>query len=189
MIKKLFFFFCIMLLASCSYDSPCTLCGQGCDSGCYDEVEQTPRTCPLVYLRDTAYTQLVQHKDAFQVTLVGYNGHCHLDIRNNRSQAVVEPIFIIRRLSATDETNVPFAFYTSTEYGPDSHRRYQVYYEVATIPEFEKEIRYIGKKAQVRLPQDLLFSYGINLGLVIKPREQIYNNRYFDNHFDYSEDK
>ena len=144
--------------------------------------------CPLVTLQDTEYTVLVQHKDAYQIILTGYYGDCYLSRRKYQSYAIIQPIFTIRRLEAGDQTNVPFNFYVSASAGPVSGQFYRHYHEIATLPEFDKETRYVGSKITVPLPDSVKYSYNINLGLEIEPKEQIYNNRYFNEHFDYSED-
>ncbi len=145
--------------------------------------------CPLITLEDTDYTVMVQHKDAFQISLVGYYGDCHMSNKKHHSYAIIQPIFMIRRLEATEQTNVPFDFYVEAVQGPTSGQFYRHYHEIATIPEFDKEVRYVGRKVRVFLPEAVKYMYEMNLGLEIKPREQIYNNRYFDEHFDYSEDR
>lgn len=144
--------------------------------------------CPLVTMQNTEYTVLVQHKDAYQIILVGYYGDCYMSRRKYQSYAIIQPIFTIRRLEAGDQTNVSFDFYVSASAGPVSGQFYQRYHETATLPEFDKETRYIGSKIKVPLPESTKYSYNINLGLEVEPQEQIYNNRYFNYHFDYSED-
>ena len=145
--------------------------------------------CPLITLKDIDYTVMVQHKDTFQVSLVGYYGDCNMSMRKHHSFAIIQPIFMIRRLQATDQTNVPFDFYVEAVQGPISGQFYRKYHEIATLPEFDKEVRYVGRKVRVFFPEAIKHTYEMNLGLVISPREQIYNNRYFNEHFDYSEDK
>ena len=78
---------------------------------------------------------------------------------------------------------MPFDYYVKTTYGSQKH------HVVATIPEFEKEVRYLARPVNVTLPYKQRFETPISIGLVIEPEEQIYNNRYFDEKFDYSEEK
>lgn len=145
--------------------------------------------CPLISLQDTDYTPIIQHKDTFQISLLGYYADCNLRQRKHQSYAIVQPIFMIRRLQATGQVNVPFDFYLEVVQGPASIQFRRQYHEIATIPEFDKEVRYVGQKVKVSLPETHKYNYPMNLGLVISPQEQIYNNRYFNEHFDYSEDK
>ena len=76
--------------------------------------------CPRVVIpRDTAYlTQIVNYREEFQISLVGYEGHCYFDTRVNRDKAVINPVFKIKRLRRSDETDVHFAYYTETVKGP-----------------------------------------------------------------------
>ena len=68
--------------------------------------------CPRVVIpRDTAYlTQIVNYREEFQISLVGYEGHCYFDTRVNRDKAVINPVFKIKRLRRSDETDVHFAY-------------------------------------------------------------------------------
>ena len=64
--------------------------------------------CPRVVIpRDTAYlTQIVNYREEFQISLVGYEGHCYFDTRVNRDKAVINPVFKIKRLRRSDETSI-----------------------------------------------------------------------------------
>lgn len=79
--------------------------------------------CPRVVIpRDTAYlTQIVNYREEFQISLVGYEGHCYFDTRVNRDKAVINPVFKIKRLRRSDETDVHFAYYTETVKGPPAY--------------------------------------------------------------------
>ncbi len=177
MLKRFLFLSLLFLAASCRPFQCCS-----------DEYKEA-QICPLVNLRNTSFTRVVQHMDSFEITLVGYNGSCFMDGRLGRSRAQVQPIFVIRRLEAGDTKNVPFDFYTETTYGPADYVGKRTYHQIATIPEFQKEIRYVGKTVSVPLPDTMKYNYGIILGLVINPEEQIYNDRTFNAKFDYSEEK
>lgn len=178
MLKRLFILSIFIFLSSCSH-------GQWF----WEEESKEPTICPLINMRDTSYAKFVQHLDSYQIMLVGYNGSCFMDPMGRNSRAIIQPVFVIRRQKAVDTVDVPFKFYTETTYGPADFVGRRTYNQIATIPEFQKEIHYTGQKVEVKLPEILKNGYAVNLGLVIDPAEQIYNNRTFDNTFNYSEEK
>ena len=85
----------------------------GCQSGVMDY-----ETCPRVQIiRDNAYlTQVVNYREEFQINLIGYDGYCYMDRKINQNKALIKPIFQIKRLRPSDETDVHFAFYTAAVY-------------------------------------------------------------------------
>ena len=97
--------------------------------------------------------------------------------------AVVQPVFRIRRLETGKKVNVPFEYYIQTAYGTRKERI------VATMPEFKKEILYTSQPVKIAIPYKLRYDTAINIGLIVNPRAQIYNNQYFDKNFDPAEEK
>ena len=103
----------------------------GCQSGVMDY-----ETCPRVQIiRDNAYlTQVVNYREEFQINLIGYDGYCYMDRKINQNKALIKPIFQIKRLRPSDETDVHFAFYTETVKGPPQYIGKKTHFAVATIP-------------------------------------------------------
>ncbi len=138
--------------------------------------------CPRVVIpRDTAYlTQIVNYREKFQISLVGYEGHCYFDTRVNRDKAVINPVFKIKRLRRSDETDVHFAYYTETVKGPPAYLGKKTYYMAVAVPADETETTYTAPSIEVKIPPEMKYEFDINLGLVISPEEAKYNRRTFD---------
>ncbi len=162
--SRIFALFFILLLASCR------LGGDG------------DKLCPRVNIpRDSSYlTQIVNYREEFQISLIGYEGHCYFDTRVNRDKAVINPTFKIKRLRKSDETDVHFAYYTETIKGPPAYLGKKTYYLSVTIPENEKELIYTADSVEVKIPPEMKYEFDINLGLYITPEEAKYNQRTFD---------
>ena len=103
----------------------------GCQSGVMDY-----ETCPRVQIiRDNAYlTQVVNYREEFQINLIGYDGYCYMDRKINQNKALIKPIFQIKRLRPSDETDVHFAFYTETVKGPRTLPRTEVHWYRKMLP-------------------------------------------------------
>lgn len=173
MVKKIIFVAVLMLISACASTEESPL-------------DKDTMTCPLVFINKNEYATLIFNKVPVQIALTGYNGTCNIVDKRNMSYAVIEPIFEIRRLVNDEIERVPFTYYVSSDYGyPQSYREYK---EVAYIPRYSKTARFVGHKIKVPLPEELKYNYGINMGLIIKPSEQIYNNRYFNFHFNGDEE-
>lgn len=157
----LFFVFCV---------AACRLGGDG------------EKMCPRVNIpRDSSYlTQIVNYREEFQISLIGYEGHCYFDTRVNRDKAVINPVFKIKRLRKSDETDVHFAYYTETIKGPPAYLGKKTYYLSVTIPENEKELTYTADSVEVKIPPKMKYEFDINLGLHITQEEAKYNQRTFD---------
>lgn len=138
--------------------------------------------CPRVnILRDSSYlTQIVNYREEFQISLIGYEGHCYFDSRVNKDKAVINPIFKIKRLRKSDETDVHFAYYTETIKGPPAYLGKRTYYLAVSIPENERELIYKADSVEVKIPPQMKYEFDINLGLVISKEESKYNQRTFD---------
>ncbi len=149
----------------------------GCRLGGSDEA-----ICPRVVIpRDTAYlTQIVNYREEFQISLLGYEGHCYFDTRVNRDKAVINPVFKIKRLRKSDETDVHFAYYTETVKGPPAYLGKKTYYLAVTLAFDETEKIYTAPAVEVKIPPEMKYEFDINLGLVISPEEMRYNRRTFD---------
>ena len=135
----------------------------GCNYGYMDY-----ETCPRVQIiRDNAYlTQVVNYREEFQINLIGYDGYCYYDKKIEQNKALIKPIFQIKRLRPSDETDVHFAFYTETVQGPPQYIGKKTHYAVATIPADALEIEYTAPQVMVYVPEEYKYSYDINMGLV-----------------------
>ena len=100
--------------------------------------------------------------------------------RVNRDKAVINPVFKIKRLRRSDETDVHFAYYTETVKGPPAYLGKKTYYMAVAVPADETEMTYTAPSVEVKIPPEMKYEFDINLGLVISPEEAKYNRRTFD---------
>ena len=142
--------------------------------------------CPRVQvIRDESYlTQFVNYEETFQISIVGYEGYCHYNSSVERYQGIIRPIFKIRKIRPSDETDVRFSYYTETARGPIEYLGKKTYYVTAHIASDAIETEYKAPAVRVYIPDTMLYDYDINLGLWISPEEAKYNRRTFD--VDYS---
>lgn len=143
--------------------------------------------CPQVQIiRDNSYlTQFVKYKETFQISVSGYEGYCYYDRTLQRNRAVIEPVFKIKRLRPSDETDVRFSYYTETVKGPPEYLGKKTYFVTAHIGLDDKETIYKASAVNVFIPPEMLYGYDINLGLWISPEEALYNRRTFDINYRY----
>lgn len=147
------------------------------------------RICPNVLIsRADAYLvqKDLQHEN-FLIELIGFDGYCFFDKRINHDKAVITPIFRIKRLRPTDETDVMFSYYTETVKGPPAYLGKKTHYAKAKIPLDKVTTEYKGEQAEVRIPPEMKYEYDINLGINIPKTEKKYNQRTFDVPLEYEE--
>jgi len=161
----------------------------GCGGWLFGE-DNKPHMCPMVQIsRDNSYlTQFVNYREAFQISISGYEGYCYYDRLLERHRAVISPVFKVRRLRPSDETDVRFSYYTETIKGPPEYLGKKTYHLTVNIPTNKIEIEYKSHPVNVFIPAEMLYEYDINLGLWISPEEAKYNNRTFDINYRYEEE-
>lgn len=143
--------------------------------------------CPQVQiLRDEAYlTQYVGYKETFQISISGHQGYCYYDNDVERYRAVIRPIFTIKRLTPSKESDVRFSYYTETVKGPPQYLGKKTYHLMVHIPPQKQEITYMAPETKVFIPQKMIKDYDVNLGLWISPNEAAYNKKTFDINYHY----
>ena len=150
----------------------------------------THGNCPQVQIiRDESYlTQFVNYKETFQISIVGYEGSCHYNSSVERYQAVIRPIFKIKRIRPSDETDVRFSYYTETVRGPIEYLGKKTYYVTAPIAADATESEYKASAVKVYIPDTMKYDFDVNLGLWISPEEAKYNRRTFDVNYELMEE-
>ena len=138
--------------------------------------------CPQVQIaRDDSYlTQFVNYKETFQISIIGYEGHCFYNQTIARYQAVIRPIFKIKRIRPSDETDVRFSYYTETARGPIEYLGKKTYHITAPIARNAVETEYKAPAVKAYIPETMRYDFDVSLGLWISPEEQKYNRRTFD---------
>ncbi len=170
MLKNFIVFLSVAFISSCSFWR----------SGEYN-------MCPRVQIsRDNSYlTQVVNYKEQFQISLIGFEGFCYFDSKVNQQKARVSALFEIKRLRPSDENAVDFAYYTSSVKGPKEFLGKKTYYEHVEIPADKKLVEYKSQPVDIRIPENMKYSFDIYLGMVISPEEYKYNKRTFDINYKY----
>ena len=164
----------------------CILFLSGC-SVLFGDNNSDINVCPQVQIvRDQSYlSQVVNYKETFQISIIGYEGFCYYDKKLERNRAMINPIFKIKRLRPSDETDVRFSYYTETVQGPPEYIGKKTYHLNVHIAEDELEKKYTANAVSVFIPPEMLYGYDINLGLWISPEEARYNQRTFDINYRY----
>lgn len=148
------------------------------------------RYCPLVTIdrADARLIQKVNYQDDFEIEFKGVEGFCWYDERVKQEKARITPVFVVRKLRGTDESDVHFSWFTNTVKGPPAYLGKKTYFVSASLAQGEriKELR--GDAVDVKIPRDMMYEFEIFAGLVISPREKKYNRRIFDVDFDYYEE-
>lgn len=162
----------------------------GCTEWIWSSSSSGSGLCPQVrILRGNSYlTQFVNYRETFQISINGYEGYCYYDTALARHRAVIRPIFKIKRLSPSDETDVRFSYYTETVKGPPAYLGKKTYYLTVKIKADELETTYKAPAVNVFVPAEMLDDYDINLGLWLRPDEERYNQRTFDINYRYIEE-
>lgn len=173
---KKYLLLALLFLSACQSDG--VFSGEGSDY------------CPQVQImRNESYlTQYANYQETFQISISGYEGYCYYEDKVERYRAVVTPIFKIRRLRPSDETDVRFSYYTETVQGPPEYIGKKTYFANAHIKKSEKETYYKGEEAKVFIPSEMVGNYDVNLGLWISPTEKQYNQRTFDTNYRFEEE-
>ena len=147
-------------------------------------------TCPQVQImRNESYlTQYSNYQETFQISISGVEGFCYYEDYLDNYRAVITPIFKIKRLRPSDETDVRFSYYTETVKGPPEYLGKKTQFVNAHIGLNEKEVYYKAPEAKVFVPLKMVGDYDINLGLWISPSEKQYNQKTFDINYRYIEE-
>ena len=161
----------------------------GCQKSFFSE-NFSGSACPQVQiLRNDSYlNQYMNGKETFQINIEGYEGFCYFDEYAERHRAVIRPIFRIKRLRSSDETDVRFSYYTETVKGPPEFLGKKTYYLDVSIARAEREKIYKAPEVSVFIPSEAVYDYDINLGLWLSPKERQYNQRTFDINYRYIEE-
>lgn len=149
---------------------------------CTTSVPEGYRQCPLVSIKreDARLIQIVNYQDNFEIELIGFEGFCYYDTRVNQEKAKITPIFEIKKLRDTDESDVQFSWFTNTIKGPPEFLGKKAYFVETSLSANQKYKKFKGKQVEVKIPQDMMYEFEIFAGLEISPQEKKYNQRLFD---------
>lgn len=121
----------------------------------------------------TRLTQTAGRVPESKVELIGYEGYCRLDARN-QTRAVIAPIFEVSRLTAASDETVRFSYYTDTGDNKAVLIGKQAYPVSVKVPEVGEKVMYQGDYIEVRIP-DGQPGFPIKMGLVLSDYQYRYN--------------
>ena len=166
--KKLLFLLVALFASSCSS---------------VDNTEQY--ACPEILIpRET--TRLYQNNgmaDDFQINLIGSSGFCYTEA--NRRYAVINPVFLIRRLEDSSTTNVDADFYVKTSAGGEDYVGTRTYSQSLNIPVSVKEHVVEGRKTTTRIPLPPYGDFKIYLGMALSNNAAQKSKKMFDINYKY----
>lgn len=151
-------------------------------TGCVSNIPAGYKQCPLISIKreDARLIQLVNYQDNYEIELVGVEGFCYFDTSVKKEKAVITPLFKIRKLRNTDESDIHFQWFTNTIKGPPAYLGKKTYFVEVTLSKDEREKEFKGKTVEVKIPADMMYEFEIFAGLELSKQEKKYNQRLFD---------
>ncbi len=144
-------------------------------SSCAGKQEVFVHYCPNVQIvpEFSRMTIMAGKEPEAKVELIGYEGYCRTDVRN-QAKAVVAPIFEVSRLNETSDKKVRFSYYTDTGSNKIVMLGKEKHSVVVDAPKIGEKIMYQGDYVELRIPEDQP-GYPIKLGLMLSNAQYRYN--------------
>ena len=144
-------------------------------SSCATKQEAFVNYCPNVQITPefSRMTIMAGKQPEAKVELIGYEGYCRTDARN-QAKAVVAPIFEGSRLTENSDKKVRFSYYSDTGSNKVALLGKEKYSVVVDAPKVGEKIMYQGDYIELRIPEDQP-GYPIKLGLMLSNAQYRYN--------------
>lgn len=144
--------------------------------------ERSYKQCPIITIKraDARLIQLANYQDNYEIELTGVEAFCYYDQRVKQEKARIVPIFKIRKLRNTDESDVHFSWFTETIKGPPAYLGKKSYFVEVSLQEDEREKEVKGKFVDVKIPKEEMYEFEIFAGLEMSKKEREYNQKIFD---------
>lgn len=158
MFKKVMLAVLCLFAASCASDEPVV------------------RYCPNVRIvpEFSHLTEMSGRVPEYKIELIGYEGYCRTDIRN-QTKAVISPIFEITRMTKISDDDINFAFYSDTSDNDKTKSLGKQSYPASVkIAKVGEKVIYQGDYIEVRIPNDMP-GFKIKLGLALNDNQYRYN--------------
>ena len=158
MCKKVLSLLALLILASCAGRS-----GRDSEFAYY---------CPNVSIVPfyNRVTKMSDNGVIYKAELVGYEGYCGAFGRGGHTNAVIQPIFEITRLSPTYNGEISIRYYTDTSDNEVASIGKQFYTMKTEISKMGETILHKGEEVYVRIPDDMP-GYKIKLGIALTRAE------------------
>lgn len=133
------------------------------------------RYCPNVQLvpEFSRMTQMAGKQEEAKIELIGYEGYCRTDLRN-QTKAVVAPIFEVSRRTEVSNEYVRFSYYTDTGDNKVALIGRENHPVSVKVPNVGEKVMYQGDYVEMRIP-DNEPGFVIKMGLVLSNAQYRYN--------------
>lgn len=144
-------------------------------SSCATKQETFVNYCPNVQIvpEFSRMTIMAGKQPEAKVELIGYEGYCRTDIRN-QAKAVIAPIFEVSRLTENSDKKVRFSYYTDTPTTKVATLGKERYSVAVDVPNVGEKLMYQGEYIELQIPENRP-GYPIKLGLMLSNAQYRYN--------------
>ena len=118
-------------------------------------------------------TQMAGKQEEAKMELIGYEGYCRTDLRN-QTKAVVAPIFEVSRRTEASNEYVRFSYYTDTGDNKVALIGRENHPVSVKVPNVGEKVMYQGDYVEMRIP-DNEPGFVIKMGLVLSNAQYRYN--------------
>lgn len=134
--------------------------------------------CPNVVITPTYshVTSFYGNQPHFRAELVGYEGYCRYNPKNNQTTAKVSPIFEIARFSDVGGKKVSISYYANTSYNANPMMGKQPHSFSTRIENVGEKILVTGDEISVVIPNGEP-GYQINLEIALSRNQFMYNQQ------------
>ena len=147
-------------------------------AACAPKKDAGYRYCPNVAITPeySRMTRFFDKEVQFKAEIVGYEGYCRVNPKNNQTYAVIAPIFEIARFSDMGGKTVEIPYYADTSYNDDKMMGRQPHSFRATVDKKGEKVLVTGKEIQVLIPNDQP-GYRIYLEMALSNQQYLYNQK------------
>ena len=144
-------------------------------TSCATKQETFVHYCPNVQIvpEFSRLTNMAGKQEESKIELIGYEGYCRTDARN-QTKAVIAPIFEISRLTEASDIRVRFSYYTDTGSNKIVMLGKEKHSVEVNIPNVGEKVMYQGDYIEIRIPNDQP-GYPIKMGLMLSNAQYRYN--------------
>ena len=134
--------------------------------------------CPHVVITPeySHVTSFYGDQPHFRAELIGYEGYCRYNPKNDQTVAKISPIFEIARLSDAGGKKVNISYYANTSYNPNKLMGKQPHSFSTKIDSVGQKIMVTADEINVTIPNNEP-GYQINLEMALSRNQFMYNKQ------------